>query len=71
MFKPYIYGAVLLALSVSIGGSYLKGRSDEKASIMSQLASDKIQILQDGKEVDNEVLNSNDTALCILLGGCD
>ena len=41
-----------------------------RQSILDQLKDDKIQILKDGKEIDNEVDIADDDGLCALLGGC-
>jgi hypothetical protein len=62
-------GGILAVLAVS-GAIYAKGRLDGRASVLSGLADDRITILKDGKEIDDEVLAADDDLLCALLGGC-
>ncbi|WP_287384967.1 hypothetical protein [Mesorhizobium sp.] len=62
-------GVVLLAAAL-VGGVYVKGRADGRASVLSKLADDRITILKDGKKIDEQVLAADDDALCALLGGC-
>lgn len=68
--RPYlILGAVAASLAV-LGGMYLKGRSDGRAAVMAKLQADRVKILKNNQEITNEVLNSDDDGLCLLLGGC-
>lgn len=62
--------AGIVAIMVGIGGVYIKGRSDGKQVILDKLADDRITILKDGEEIDNEVFSADDDALCAFLGGC-
>ncbi|RWG39431.1 MAG: hypothetical protein E5X40_14400 [Mesorhizobium sp.] len=62
-------GVVLLAAAL-VGGIYVKGRADGRASVLSKLADDRVTILKDGKKIDEQVLAADDDALCALLGGC-
>lgn len=63
-------GGVLAVLAVA-GAIYVKGRVDGRASLLSGLAEDRITILKDGKEIDDEVHAADDAVLCALLGGCE
>lgn len=63
-------GGLLAVLAVA-GTIYVKGRVDGRASLLSGLAEDRITILKDGKEIDDEVLAADDAVLCALLGGCE
>jgi len=64
--KLAVAGAVAVALVASHWWMYAEGR----AAILARLASDRITILKDGKEIDNAVLQADDDELCRLLGGC-
>lgn len=58
--------SVILALAWSHHAAYRLG----KTTVLSRLASDRISILKDGKEIDHEALNADDADLCRMLGGC-
>lgn len=61
-------GFLLLILSLFIVWQiYGAGRQ----SVLDDLKGDKIQILRDGKAIDNEVDLANDDGLCGMLGGCE
>ena len=60
-----IAGAALIAAPV-----FFYGKSVGKADIVAKLKDDRIAIIQDGKKIDEDVLASDDAALCGLLGGC-
>ena len=61
-----IVGVVLLGLAASHYMAYRSG----KEAVLEKLKDDRITVLRDGKEIDNEVLGADDSALCELLGGC-
>ena len=65
------WGGIAVAIVVAAGWLYLEGRSAGRESVLAKLRDDKIQILKDGKEIDDAVDLSDDSALCALLGGCD
>lgn len=69
--RLYIYAGVCVAILAGITGAYFKGQWDNDASWRERLASDRIQILKDGKNISQEVANADDDALCGILGGCD
>lgn len=64
--KLAIAAAIVGALTFSHIYVYYAGRS----SLRNDLLKDRVTILKDGKEVDDEVLQADDNALCELLGGC-
>lgn len=62
-------GAALVALGLlawSHSAAYRAGAS----AVLSRLQSDRITILKDGRRIDEKVLGADDSALCLLLGGC-
>mgnify|MGYP001413875123 CR=1 FL=1 len=66
----WLVAGALAVSGVALGGAYFKGRADGRAAVIERLQSDRITILKDGKEIDDEVLGADDDALCALLGGC-
>lgn len=68
--RGYIIAASLGALLAAIVGAYVTGRSHGREAILAKLKDERIEILLDGKEIDDEVLTADDDALCALLGGC-
>lgn len=62
-------GAALTALGL-LAWSHSAAYRAGKSSVLSHLQSDRITILKDGKRIDEKVLGANDSALCLLLGGC-
>jgi hypothetical protein len=67
---PWLAAGALATLVACSGASYLKGRSDGRAVVEGRLASDRVTILLDGREIDHETLGLDDTGLCAVLGGC-
>jgi hypothetical protein len=47
------------------------GQSEGRQQILAKMQSDRIKILQDGRQIDTRALGADDEALCALLGGCD
>lgn len=66
----WLVAGALTFTGVIAGSAYLKGRADARTAIAARLQNDRITILQDGQEIDDEVLGADDDALCALLGGC-
>jgi len=63
--------AIGAAVAAAIfGWAYVTGRGDGAAAVRDKLASDRITILKDGKEIDLETLTLDDAGLCAVLGGC-
>lgn len=60
----------LAGAALAFSAGYLVGRSAGKESLLSSLKDDRIIVLQDGKEIDAEVLSADDAALCGMLGNC-
>lgn len=46
------------------------GKALGRAQVVQQLQEDRVTILKDGKEIDEEVYTADDVYLCQLLGGC-
>ena len=53
-----------------LGGSYVTGFMAGKRSILMKLADQRVEVIQDGKVITDEILNSDDDQLCAVLG-CD
>ncbi|HUH57456.1 MAG TPA: hypothetical protein VL020_02950 [Pseudomonadales bacterium] len=64
--RPYIYAAVALLVIASYWFIYDAG----KKSVMAKLTSDRIEVLQDGKKIDADVLAADDDGLICLLTKC-
>lgn len=62
-------GAVLVIIGIGYS-IYAIGYHRGRTAILERMASDRVQVLIDGKEIDNAVLGSDDSALCDRLGGC-
>jgi hypothetical protein len=60
----------LIALSFALGIGFVYGVKHQKAAFAAQVAEGKIQVLKEGKAVDEKVYNADDSTLCDLLGGC-
>lgn len=67
-----IYGIIGLLLSfvVCVGFAYAKGYQNGRDAILSKLAADRIEILKDGKKIDEKVLSSDDADLVCMLVDC-
>lgn len=71
MFK-YVHYAVggLIVLPFAFGAGYVVGVKQHKAAIESKMKDDRIEILKDGKNIDEKVMEADDVGLCAVLGGC-
>lgn len=65
--RKYIYIALALALAYTHYVAYSSG----KQSVLSRLQNDRIEILKDGKRIDEGVLAADDLTLVCLLTDCD
>lgn len=65
--RPYIY----LALAFAVIASYCFIYDAGKKSVIAKLTSDRIEVLQDGKKIDADVLTADDDGLICLLINCD
>lgn len=70
MTRLWLAAGLLAVAGLAISGIYLTGRSDGRAVVLERLKDDRIRILRDGKDIDDEVSGADDGALCKLLGGC-
>lgn len=66
MLKPYIYGAMALAL---VGTHYFMYNAG-KQSVIQRLSSDRLEVLKDGQKVDAAVYDADDDGLVCLLIDC-
>lgn len=64
--RPYIYSALALMVTASYWFVYDAG----KKSVIAKLTSDRIEVLQDGKKIDADVLAADDDILICLLTKC-
>jgi hypothetical protein len=56
-----------IAFFVGYGFGYSGGRK----AVYDDLQANRIQILKDGKHIDEKALAADDPGLCALLGGCE
>lgn len=66
MLKPYIYGAMALAL---VGTHYFMYNAG-KQSVLQRLTNDRVEVLKDGQKVDAAVYAADDDGLVCLLIDC-
>lgn len=66
MLKPYLYGAIALAL---VGTHYFMYNTG-KQSVLQRLSSDRVEVLKDGQKVDAAVYAADDDRLVCLLIDC-
>lgn len=64
--RIYIYLAAVVAFASMLFASYTAG----KRSVVYKLQSDRIEVLQDGKKIDADVLAADDDSLVCLLINC-
>lgn len=62
----YVYLAAVIAFAAMLFSSYTAG----KKSVVYRLQSDRIEVLQDGKKIDADVLAVDDDGLICLLINC-
>jgi phosphoribosyl-ATP pyrophosphohydrolase len=70
LMRGYLIAGALAVAIAAAGGAYFKGRHDGRMAILDKLKDERIEILLEGKEIDDEVLAADDADLCALLGGC-
>lgn len=72
MVRPYLAAGALLGIVAALGASYMVGRTHGRSALETELMADRVQILKDGKDITDEVLNADDAGLCGMLfdGGC-
>ena len=64
--RIYVYLAAVVAFAAMLFASYTAG----KRSVVYKLQSDRIEVLQDGKKIDADVLAVDDDGLICLLINC-
>lgn len=69
---PRVSAAIglVLAAGAIAAGIYVYGAKGAADRINGKLKDDRITILMDGKEIDDDVSAADDAGLCALLGGC-
>lgn len=60
----------LIVLPFALGIGFVYGVKHQKAVFAAQVNEGKIQVLKDGKAIDEKVYNADDSTLCNMLGGC-
>lgn len=69
--RIYLYVGIVIAVLAGIGWYSVTLYNAGKDAVVSKLQDDKIQVLKDGKSVDENVLASDDDGLlCLLLDNC-
>nr|WP_099058146.1 hypothetical protein [Rhizobium sp. ACO-34A] len=68
-WKPAVLGVVTGLVLLSIGGAYLKGRSDGRAITEGEIRADLVQQLTDRGKTDEDVSRMSADELCRDLGG--
>jgi len=66
-----IGGGVILGMGLAFGPVYFYGKAVGKTELASELQADRVEILKDGKQVDEKAYAADDASLCALLGGCE
>lgn len=65
-------GSGVLVGAVFISGPvYFYGKSVGRADLVGELQEDRVNILKDGKKIDEKAYVADDASLCALLGGCE
>lgn len=67
MLKPYLYGAMALAL---VGTHYFMYNAG-KQSVLQRLTNDRVEVIKDGQKVDAAVYSADDDGLICLLIACE
>lgn len=65
--RPYLYAGAAILVVAALWFTYNAGRQ----SVLQRLASDKVEVLKDGKKVDAAVYAADDDGLICLLYPCD
>lgn len=68
--RAYAWAAMLVTVVAVLGWTHWTAYTSGRDAVLARLQSDRVQVLVDGKEIDNEVLSADDDGLCALLGGC-
>jgi len=69
--RVYAYLAIILAVVGGLTWSHLLAYNSGKQGVLAKLQSDRVEVLKDGKAVDEKVLSADDATLtCLLLDNC-
>ena len=68
--RIYVYAAIVIAIIGALGWGYASAYKSGKQSIVTKLQEDKVEVLQDGKKIDETVLSADDPALICMLIDC-
>jgi hypothetical protein len=70
--KIYAYVALALIVLGALGWGYASAYKSGKDAVVQKLQQDRVEILKDGKSIDENVLSSDDDGLiCLLLDNCE
>lgn len=70
--KIYAYIAIAVIALGALGFGYTQAYKAGKDSVITKLKDDRVKVLKDGAQIDENVLSSDDDGLlCLLLDNCD
>lgn len=69
--KIYAYVALAVIVIGALGWGYASAYKSGKDAVVQKLQADRVEILKDGKSIDENVLSTDDDGLvCLLLDNC-
>lgn len=69
--KIYAYIALAVIIIGALGWGYASAYKSGKDSVVQKLQEDRIDLLKDGKKIDENVLSADDDGLlCLMLDNC-
>lgn len=69
--KIYAYVALAVIVLGALGWGYASAYKSGKDAVVQKLQADRVEILKDGKSIDENVLSTDDDGLvCLLLDNC-
>lgn len=70
--KIYAYVALAVIVIGALGWGYTSAYKSGKDSVVQKLQEDRIDLLKDGKKIDENVLSADDDGLlCLMLDNCE
>lgn len=70
--RIYAYLALTIVVISILGWGYASAYKSGKNEVVQKLQADRVEILKDGKSIDENVLSADDDGLvCILLDNCE
>lgn len=70
--KIYAYIAIAVIVIGALGIGYTQAYKSGKDSVITKLKDDRVKVLKDGAQIDENVLSIDDDGLlCLLLDNCD